>query len=117
MLDLSSQDPVPSWIAPVVGAVFGAGGVKMLSVWLENHRLTRKEYRETLQVLIDRQTERIGELEKCVAGLQVRVGNLRVEVAHLESENDELRRASGLKTRNVQEDPRESDASGGESHA
>ena len=93
-----TPDYIPSWLAPVLGAVFGAGGLKMLSVWLENRRLTRKDYRETM-------LDRIRELEKIVGRLQVRIGNLRVEVAHLETENQVLREAAGLPPSTLPEIP------------
>lgn len=89
MIDPSPSE-LPSWIGTLLGIVFGAGGVRMVSVWLENKRLTRKDYRETLQELIQQQSVRIGELEQCVARLQVRIGNLRVEMVHLEAENRTL---------------------------
>lgn len=117
MLEQTSQDTGHQWIATLVSAAVGAGGWKMLSVWLENRRLTKREYRETLQSLIEQQSRRISELESCVAGLQVRIGNLRVEVAHLESENTELRRATGLAPRKLQEGPDAPESTAGEGNA
>lgn len=64
----------------------------MLSVWLENNRLKSKDFRETLM-------SRINDLELSHSSMQTRIGNLRVEVAHLESENEELRKAAGLPER------------------
>lgn len=110
MLDQTPTDYIPSWLVPVLGALFGAGGVKVLSVWLENRRLTRKEYRETM-------LERIRELEGVVANLQVRIGNLRVDVAHLEAENTELRRAAGLPASRIQKRPNVDEPPIGEGHA
>lgn len=95
---IDPQDPIPEWAKALVTLVLGAGGGKLFSVWLENRRLSNKDYRETL-------LERVRELESVVSSLQLRVGNLRVEMAHLEerladeselverlrNENDELR--------------------------
>lgn len=94
------QPDVPPWVASVVTLALGAGGVKILDVWLENRRLTGKDYRETL-------TARIRELEKVVDGLYGRIERLaagqahleealedeRREVARLQEENDRLRAA------------------------
>jgi hypothetical protein len=74
---ISLDDGVPDWARTLATLALGAGGAKVLAVWLENRRLTQREYRETL-------ISRIDELESCVSSLQTRVGNLRVEVAHLE---------------------------------
>lgn len=66
----------------------------MLSVWLENRRLGRKDYQEAMSV-------RIRDLEQSVSLLQTRMGNLRVEAAHLEVENRHLKRKiSALETEN-----------------
>lgn len=116
---LDTTDPsngLPDWLGPVLGAIFGAGGVKMLSVWLENRRLAKKEYRQTLLEQITQQAGRISELETCIAGLQVRVGNLRVEVAHLEAENETLRRECGLPPRKMDKEQDDEKLSRGESH-
>ncbi len=75
---------LPDWLRSAAMLLAGAGGAKMLAVWLENRRLGRQDYRETL-------LERVRELETVVSGLQTRVANLRVEVAHLEEENVRLR--------------------------
>lgn len=95
---IDPQESIPEWVKAAVTLLLGAGGAKMLAVWLENRRLSNKDYRETL-------LERVRELESVVSSLQLRVGNLRVEMAHMEerlqdeselveklrSENDELR--------------------------
>lgn len=85
-------DELPETLKLILSAVLGAGGVAWLRVWLENRRLGKKEFRETL-------LERVRELEKIISSLQVRMGNLRVEQAHLETENKQLRRELGLKER------------------
>jgi chromosome segregation ATPase len=86
---LSGED-VPTWARTLATLALGAGGAKMLAVWLENRRLTQRDYRETLE-------DRIKDLERQVAGLFERVGSLRVEVAHLEEAlEDEVERANRL---------------------
>lgn len=91
---LSSED-VPESLRSLGLLLVGAGGAKMLAVWLENRRLTRREYRETLE-------HRIQDLERQVAGLFERVGNLRVEVARYEEAlADELERANRLEEDNA----------------
>lgn len=90
-----SSDDLPSWARTAAALLAGAGGAKLLAVWLENRRLTRRDYRETLE-------ERIQDLERQVAGLFERVGNLRVEVAHLEEAlQDESERAQALEEDNA----------------
>lgn len=78
------EDSVPEWLRTAATLLLGAGAAKILAIWLENRRLTSKDYRETL-------LERVRELEGVVSSLQTRVGNLRVEVAHLSSQLDEER--------------------------
>ena len=72
-----------NWIMALVAAVFGAGGVKMLQVWLENRRLGKKEFKTLL-------LGRIEDLEKQVAACQTRIGNMREQIGHLESEVNHL---------------------------
>lgn len=89
-----SADDVPEWARTLATLALGAGGAKMLAVWLENRRLTRRDYRETLE-------ERIKDLERQVGALFERVGNLRVEVAHLEGAlQDERERSERLDQEN-----------------
>lgn len=90
-----STDDVPDWARSAITLLIGAGGAKMLAVWLENRRLLRKDYRETLE-------RRIVDLERQLYSLSERVGNLRVEVAHLEEAlNDEQERATRLEHENL----------------
>lgn len=91
-MQLPDTDYLPEWAKIAIGAVLGAGGVRWFSVYLENRRLAKKDFRETL-------LERIRELEKVVAHMQRRMGNLRVEMAHLEVENQQLRRDRGCPER------------------
>lgn len=91
-MQLPDTDYLPEWVKIAIGAVLGAGGVRWFSVYLENRRLAKKDFRETL-------LERIRELEKVVANMQRRMGNLRVEMAHLEVENQTMRRQLGCPER------------------
>jgi hypothetical protein len=79
------SDYLPETVKLIISAVLGAGGVAFFRVWLENRRLSKKEFRETL-------LDRVRELEKVIGNLQTRMGNLRVEMAHLETENKTLKR-------------------------
>lgn len=80
---------MPEWAKYIVATVLGAGGLHWFRAWLENRRLAKKDFRELL-------LDRIRELEKVVARMQTRMGNLRVEMAHLEVENRRLKRELGL---------------------
>jgi len=84
-MQIPDSDYLPETVKLVISAIFGAGGVAFLRVWLENRRLSKKEFRETL-------LDRVRELEKVIGNLQTRMGNLRVEMAHLETENKQLKR-------------------------
>jgi len=74
-----ADETVPIWLATVVAAIFGGGGVKMLSVWLENRRLNRDSFRQML-------TQRIQHVEEENERLQRKVTSLASENARLESE-------------------------------
>lgn len=76
-----SSDDVPGWAGPVVSALIGGAGVKMLSVWLENRRLTRRDYRETLE-------SQIRVLQRQVASLYERLNAAERELGHLEEALD-----------------------------
>ena len=89
---IPESDYLPESVKLVLASVFGAGGVVFLRVWLENRRLSKKEFRETL-------LDRVRELEKVIGNLQTRMGNLRVEMAHLEVENATMRRELGCPAR------------------
>jgi predicted nuclease with TOPRIM domain len=77
---IGDYDP-PEWVRTGMTLLLGAGGAKMLSVWLENRRLAKKEFRETL-------LERIRDLERQVAALHDRIGNQREVQAHLQERLD-----------------------------
>jgi|SRR5687768_1044201 len=79
-----TQEDLPGWVQTTATLLLGAGAARMLAVVLENSRLSKREYRETL-------LERIRELEKVVEGLQGRLGDLRVELAVVKEENEQLR--------------------------
>lgn len=103
---MTTPEDLPEWARTSLTILLGAGGAKMLGVWLENRRLMRQEYRETLRAMIE-------DLQRQVSALQTRVGNLRVEVAHLEEaladereRSDELDQANvRLRARLVEVDP------------
>jgi len=75
------DDGVPAWARTLATLLIGAGGARVLAIWLENRRLTRRDYRETLLA-------RIRELELLMVGLQERIGSLREEVAGLREQLD-----------------------------
>lgn len=83
------EDYMPDWAKYILATVLGAGGVHWFRAFLENRRLAKKDFRELL-------LDRVRELEKAIASMQVRMGNLRVEMAHLETENRQLRRELGV---------------------
>jgi hypothetical protein len=89
------EDYLPEWAKFLIATVLGAGGLHWFRAWLENRRLAKKNFRELL-------LDRIRELENVVASMQVRMGNLRVEMAHLESENASLRRNLELSVRGAE---------------
>lgn len=101
------SDYLPEWAKYLIATILGAGGVHWFSAWLENKRLAKKEFRETL-------LDRIRELEKVVASLQTRMGNLRVEMAHLEVENKQLKRRLGMPVDECHADTQDQGASDGE---
>ena len=76
---------LPTWATHLLTLVLGAGGLAWFRVYLENRRLMRKDYRETL-------LERVRELEQVVARLQTRMGCMREELGHLEAQNEALLR-------------------------
>jgi len=94
------EDYVPEWAKYIIATVLGAGGLHWFRVWLESRRLAKKDFRELL-------LDRIRELETVVANMQKRMGNLRVEMAHLETENIQLRRQLGLEEENHRVDEQE----------
>jgi FtsZ-binding cell division protein ZapB len=81
----SPDDYIPQSVQIAISAVLGAGGLAWFRAYMENKRLGKKEFRELL-------VDRIRELEVVVDSMQKRMGNLRVEMAHLEAANKQLQR-------------------------
>lgn len=84
-------DEIPEWADWVVKIAVGGAGVRLLTVWLENRRLVKSDYRESLLKLIR-------ELQDDVQALSLKVGQLEEAlegeqelVLRLQDENDELR--------------------------
>jgi len=80
---------MPAWITTILTLVVGAGGAKLLAVYLENRRLEKKEYRDTL-------LGRIRELEVMIGQMNTTVRELSVELALVKDENSELREKLGM---------------------
>lgn len=76
---------LPSWLKTVATLIAGAGTAKLLAVWLENRRLEKKDYRDTL-------LGRIRELETTISEMQTSFTELKVKFALVEDENGELKR-------------------------
>lgn len=85
MLSFDSLTDLPPWIKTGVTLLLGAGAAKMLGVVLENRRLAKKEYRDTL-------LQRIRELENRVDGHAEVTAGLRVRIAQAEDDLEECRR-------------------------
>jgi hypothetical protein len=83
-MNFQELNELPGWLKTCLTLVAGAGGAKMLSVWLENHRLEKKDYRETLLT-------RIRELEVTIKDMQSAFTSLSVKLALVQDENLELR--------------------------
>ena len=96
-MQLPETDYLPETVKLIISAVLGAGGVAFFRVWLENRRLSKKEFRETL-------LDRVRELEKVISRMQTRMGNLRVEMAHIETENAAMRRELGCPDRPTEDE-------------
>ena len=90
MIDPTPTEYIPAWAQAILAALFGAGGVKMLGVWLENRRLAKADFRETL-------LERIQSLEASNLELHERLQAQAERLGSLQSENDLLKRALQLK--------------------
>lgn len=67
---------LPEWIKSALALVLGAGGVAFFRVWLENRRLAKQEYRDTLM-------DRIRELERMYDSLHEELADERVKNAEL----------------------------------
>lgn len=84
------QSDLPNWVKTGATLLLGAGAARLLAVWLENRRLAHKEYRETL-------LSRIRELELIVTAMHGQMTDLKVSLALLKEENEELRERLGNK--------------------
>lgn len=78
------QDYLPGWAKTLITILLSGGAVKLLSVLLENRRLVKKDYRETMLA-------RIQHLEETIASMQATHTALSVKLALVEEENEELR--------------------------
>ncbi len=78
------QDYLPGWVKTIITILLSGGAVKLLSVLLENRRLVKKDYRETM-------LSRITHLEQVIAQMQEAHTALSVKLALVTDENDELR--------------------------
>lgn len=78
------HDYLPGWVKTLLTILLSGGAVKLLSVLLENRRLVKKDYRETM-------LSRIQHLEETIAAMQVTHTAMSVKLALVEEENEELR--------------------------
>jgi hypothetical protein len=86
------QHDLPDWLKTGATLLLGAGAARLLAVWLENRRLLKKDYRDTL-------LGRIRELEGKIETMYGMVSKLRVDIALLDDENAELREKLGMPKR------------------
>jgi hypothetical protein len=85
MISFDDLTDLPPWIKTGATLLLGAGAAKLLGVWLENRRLAKKEYRDTL-------LQRIRDLETMIAGMHVTHVEMAVKVARLEDDLEECKR-------------------------
>jgi len=85
-LPMNFQDlnELPAWLKTTITLILGAGGAKLASIWLENRRLEKKEYRDTL-------LGRIRELEDTISHMQESFTKMSVNLALAQDESSELR--------------------------
>jgi len=107
-MNFQELNDLPGWIKTLLTALVGAGGAKLMAVWLENRRLEKGEYRNTLLA-------RIRELEVTIKSMNQTVLDLSVKLALVQEENNDLRRTLGLSTHSnvqpgVQKSPGSDDA-------
>jgi hypothetical protein len=69
-----SPEDLPGWARTTLMLLLGAGGARLLDVWLENRRLERKDYRDTLSTRIRVLEGDIADCHERSASLQERVG-------------------------------------------
>lgn len=92
MMTFNELNDLPGWLKSGLTLLLGAGAAKLLAVWLENRRLEKKDYRETLLT-------RIRELEALITRMQRTCTNHEVSIALLRDENSELRERLGMPKR------------------
>lgn len=85
MLSFDNLNDIPPWIKTGVTLLFGAGAAKVLGVVLENRRLAKKEYRDTL-------LGRIRELEAKMEQMYKALEERALEVARLKDDLEECKR-------------------------
>lgn len=86
MIDPSSTptEYIPAWVQGLIAFASSAGAVKLIAVWLENRRLAKGDFRETL-------LERIKDLEEAGQAMQARLEKQAQEIGRLTSENEAYR--------------------------
>lgn len=89
MLIFNELTELPGWVKTTATLFLGAGAARLLAVWLENRRLEKREYRDTLLT-------RIRELEVEIKGMNQTVRDLSVELALVKDENAELQERLGM---------------------
>lgn len=89
MLSFDELKDLPDWVKTAATLLLGAGGAKIISktlgVFMENRRMAKKEYRDTL-------LQRIRELELMVSAMHVTHVDMAVKVARLEDDLEECKR-------------------------
>lgn len=84
---------VPEWAKWLGTLVLGAGGARWLAVVLENRRLGKKEYRETLMGLIEKLQDEVSTLQYRVGSLEEELSNEREIVVRLRGELQDCQEA------------------------
>jgi len=84
------ESPAPGWGHTLIVLLLGAGGARLLDVWLENRRLEKKDYRETLSNRIEALENDIDRCHARSAELQERVGRLEERLRVSEEDRDQL---------------------------
>ena len=96
---------LPGWARTAITLLIGAGGAKLFAVWLENRRLEKKEYRDTL-------LGRIRELEGMIDGMRKSFTEMSVQLSLVQDENEELKATiRALRPGNVQRNVQSKDGS------
>jgi hypothetical protein len=85
MISFDDLTDLPPWIKTGATLLLGAGAAKILGVWLENRRLAKKDYRDTL-------LSRIRELETKIDRMYHELGQRDVLIEQLRNDLDQYRR-------------------------